>query len=114
MCLECGNFGCNRELKSHGVAHFEATGHPLALQVESKAVWCYKCDSFIPLLKDAKEHQDILLTVQELTTELLFRSNHKKREPNHKNSNASSPGIVLIPTEALSNIIAKVNEKPGS
>ena len=62
LCLTCGNLGCGRGLAGvaegnrHAAAHYEATGHPIAVKIlcldaDSNAydaeVYCYKCDDMI-------------------------------------------------------------------
>ena len=56
LCLECGNLGCGRAQfggvggNSHGLAHSDATGHPVAVKLGSITaegtadVYCYKCN----------------------------------------------------------------------
>lgn len=56
LCLQCGNLGCGREQKgglkghSHGLAHSDETGHPIAVKLGSITpegsadIYCYKCN----------------------------------------------------------------------
>jgi len=56
ICLTCGNLGCSRAQfggvggNSHGLAHFEATGHPVSVKqgtitAEGTAdIYCYQCN----------------------------------------------------------------------
>lgn len=56
LCLQCGNLGCGRaqfgvvEGKSHGLAHADATHHPVAVKLGSITpegtadIYCYKCN----------------------------------------------------------------------
>ncbi|KAF2007781.1 ubiquitinyl hydrolase [Amniculicola lignicola CBS 123094] len=56
LCLTCGNLGCGRAQfggvggNSHGVAHKDSTGHPVAVKLGSLTadgtadIYCYKCD----------------------------------------------------------------------
>lgn len=56
LCMTCGNLGCGRKQydgsggNGHGIAHFEATGHPVSCKIgtitpEGTAdLYCYKCD----------------------------------------------------------------------
>ncbi|KAF2807723.1 ubiquitin carboxyl-terminal hydrolase 14 [Mytilinidion resinicola] len=56
LCLTCGNLGCGRAQfggtggNSHGVAHTQDTGHPVAVKLGSLTadgtadIYCYSCD----------------------------------------------------------------------
>lgn len=56
LCLECGNLGCGRSQfggtggNSHGLAHFNATSHAVAVKLGSITadgsadIYCYKCN----------------------------------------------------------------------
>ncbi|KAF8245229.1 ubiquitinyl hydrolase [Wilcoxina mikolae CBS 423.85] len=56
LCLQCGNLGCGRAQfggvggNSHGLAHFDATKHPVAVKLGSITpegncdVYCYSCN----------------------------------------------------------------------
>jgi len=56
LCLQCGNLGCGRAQfggvggNSHGLAHFDATHHPVAVKLGSITpegncdIYCYSCN----------------------------------------------------------------------
>ncbi|CAI6335212.1 unnamed protein product [Periconia digitata] len=56
LCLTCGNLGCGRSQfggvggNSHGLAHTQSTGHPVAVKLGSLTadgtadIYCYACD----------------------------------------------------------------------
>lgn len=56
LCLQCGNLGCGRSQfggvggSSHGLAHFDATHHPVSVKLGSITpegtadVYCYACN----------------------------------------------------------------------
>jgi len=56
LCLQCGNLGCGRAQfggvggNSHGLAHADATGHPVAVKLGSITpegncdIYCYSCN----------------------------------------------------------------------
>ncbi|KAF8542499.1 hypothetical protein BDD12DRAFT_824595 [Trichophaea hybrida] len=56
LCLQCGNLGCGRDQfggvggNSHGLAHFDATQHPVAVKLGSITpegncdIYCYSCN----------------------------------------------------------------------
>ncbi|TGZ67510.1 hypothetical protein CRM22_004752 [Opisthorchis felineus] len=46
-CLSCTNFACGRYIAEHALQHFQATGHPLCIEVNEKFVFCYLCDDFV-------------------------------------------------------------------
>lgn len=47
LCLACGVIRCGRYVKGHALDHFKTTGHRLALDMESKACYCYVDDEYI-------------------------------------------------------------------
>lgn len=49
ICLTCREVVCSRYVHSHGVEHFEATAHPLALSLSDLSVWCYECSSYVKM-----------------------------------------------------------------
>jgi ubiquitin carboxyl-terminal hydrolase 5/13 len=56
LCMTCGNLGCGRQQyggldgNNHGIAHFEATGHPVVCKLGTitpqgtASLYCYKCN----------------------------------------------------------------------
>ncbi|XP_028394240.1 ubiquitin carboxyl-terminal hydrolase 44-like [Dendronephthya gigantea] len=46
-CLQCNNIACGRFIEEHGLKHFNDKGHPLALEVNKKYLFCYICDSYV-------------------------------------------------------------------
>lgn len=114
VCLQCGHFGCNRELNSHGVKHYEKTGHSLALQLESKAIWCYSCDEFIPLLKEESAHVPLHHAVHYISDDLEYREKIKMRKQNNvKQPKANHALSLSISTDKLRPLIKQVHESPG-
>ena len=84
VCLHCGNLGCNRERGAHGVKHYEtAQGvHALALQLESKGVWCYACDSFVAIHPDHPAHKELRECVEVISsTDLEAKEPQTKPQP---------------------------------
>ena len=47
ICLICGNVGCGRYDSAHAFAHWEATGHCFAMDIESQHVWDYAGDGYV-------------------------------------------------------------------
>jgi BRCA1-associated protein len=47
ICLICGNVGCGRYNAAHAYAHWEATGHSFAMDIEHQHVWDYAGDGFV-------------------------------------------------------------------
>ena len=43
ICLTCGNIGCGRAVNAHGIAHYQATGHPVVLGNKNGGR-CYECE----------------------------------------------------------------------
>jgi hypothetical protein len=47
VCLACGHVGCSRFVASHGAAHHESSGHPLAVGLADMSTWCYACAAYL-------------------------------------------------------------------
>ncbi|KAF1845447.1 RING-10 protein [Cucurbitaria berberidis CBS 394.84] len=47
ICLICGNTGCGRYDSAHAFAHYEATSHTYAMDVETQHVWDYAGDGYV-------------------------------------------------------------------
>ncbi|KAI0766571.1 zf-UBP-domain-containing protein [Trametes elegans] len=47
ICLICGNIGCGRYGRAHAHAHFAATTHLYALELETQRVWDYAGDGYV-------------------------------------------------------------------
>lgn len=67
ICLGCRQVRCSRFRNSHGLVHFESTGHCLVLSFSDMSVWCYECDEYI--------EDDTLSVVIRHFRELIFGSN---------------------------------------
>ncbi|KAL4885391.1 hypothetical protein BJY04DRAFT_147204 [Aspergillus karnatakaensis] len=86
LCLECGNLGCGRSQfggtggNSHGLAHFDATFHPVAVKLGSITadgsadIYCYKCNEerTDPDLATHLAHWGINLSNREKTEKSLM------------------------------------------
>ncbi|KAF9462930.1 hypothetical protein BDZ94DRAFT_1282774 [Collybia nuda] len=47
ICLVCGNIGCGRYGRAHAEAHYQATTHLYALELETQRVWDYAGDGYV-------------------------------------------------------------------
>ncbi|KAF8631892.1 hypothetical protein AX15_002153 [Amanita polypyramis BW_CC] len=47
ICLICGNIGCGRYGRAHAQAHYQATSHLYALELETQRVWDYAGDGYV-------------------------------------------------------------------
>jgi BRCA1-associated protein len=47
ICLICGNIGCGRYRRAHAQAHYAATTHLYALELETQRVWDYAGDGYV-------------------------------------------------------------------
>ncbi|KAF9005979.1 BRCA1-associated protein [Cyathus striatus] len=47
ICLICGNIGCGRYRQAHAQAHYQATTHLYALELETQRVWDYAGDGYV-------------------------------------------------------------------
>ncbi|KAF6761578.1 hypothetical protein DFP72DRAFT_803728 [Ephemerocybe angulata] len=47
ICLICGNVGCGRYGQAHAHAHYDATTHLYALELETQRVWDYAGDGYV-------------------------------------------------------------------
>jgi ubiquitin carboxyl-terminal hydrolase 5/13 len=85
LCLQCGNLGCGRAQfggvggNSHGLAHFEATQHPVAVKLGSITpegncdIYCYACndEKSDPEIKAHLHHWGIDIAEREKTEKSL-------------------------------------------
>ncbi|XP_014681109.1 PREDICTED: ubiquitin carboxyl-terminal hydrolase 44-like [Priapulus caudatus] len=46
-CLNCKHVGCGRFNDEHAVKHFQEAGHPIAIEVNEKYVYCYICEEYV-------------------------------------------------------------------
>jgi len=46
-CLTCGGVFCSRYVKSHGLEHYNQTGHAILMSFSDLSSWCYLCDYYI-------------------------------------------------------------------
>jgi ubiquitin carboxyl-terminal hydrolase 44/49 len=46
-CLHCPSFACGRSNAGHALAHFQASNHPLVMEINDKLVFCYLCDDYV-------------------------------------------------------------------
>ncbi|KDR80572.1 hypothetical protein GALMADRAFT_240888 [Galerina marginata CBS 339.88] len=47
ICLICGNVGCGRYGQAHAQAHYQATTHLYALELQTQRVWDYAGDGYV-------------------------------------------------------------------
>jgi len=67
--MECRFVGCGRQMKAHGLAHFEDKRHPLSIGIDNKMIWCYACDAEI-IDSAGYDHQVECLTRYERVKEV--------------------------------------------
>jgi BRCA1-associated protein len=54
ICLICGNIGCGRYDSMHAYAHYEATSHCYAMDINTQHVWDYAGDGYVHRLIQSK------------------------------------------------------------
>ncbi|KAK4624290.1 RING finger protein ETP1 [Fulvia fulva] len=54
VCLICGNIGCGRYDEAHAYAHYEATSHCYAMDINTQHVWDYAGDGYVHRLIQSK------------------------------------------------------------
>ncbi|WPG97565.1 Hypothetical protein R9X50_00034200 [Acrodontium crateriforme] len=54
ICLICGNIGCGRYDSAHAYAHYEATSHCYAMDINTQHVWDYAGDGYVHRLIQSK------------------------------------------------------------
>jgi ubiquitin carboxyl-terminal hydrolase 44/49 len=77
-CLTCSHFGCGRYDEEHAYAHFSETGHALALDINSKLCYCYKCDQYIPKDNKRGDLATVRQRLEELETMTLAESRTRR------------------------------------
>lgn len=74
-------------------------------------MWCYECDSYIPVISESSEHKDIIQSIQNVTAELELKSRAKEKIKVKQSPVSSQP--KFIPTESLKSVIRKSIQQPG-
>lgn len=46
-CLKCAHVACGRDLHDHALGHFQASRHPLAMEVRELDVFCFVCGDYV-------------------------------------------------------------------
>nr|XP_004650246.1 ubiquitin carboxyl-terminal hydrolase 44 [Jaculus jaculus]XP_045007738.1 ubiquitin carboxyl-terminal hydrolase 44 [Jaculus jaculus]XP_045007740.1 ubiquitin carboxyl-terminal hydrolase 44 [Jaculus jaculus] len=46
-CLSCSHVACGRYIEEHALKHFQASKHPLALEVNEMYAFCYFCNDYV-------------------------------------------------------------------
>eukprot|EP00397_Hematodinium_sp_SG-2012_P009501 GEMP01009588.1.p1 GENE.GEMP01009588.1~~GEMP01009588.1.p1 ORF type:complete len:856 (+),score=172.38 GEMP01009588.1:69-2636(+) len=56
VCLSenCLTTSCGRTHRQHALKHFEDTGHPVCIHLNSTMIWCYECDDEVVNEENAK------------------------------------------------------------
>jgi len=60
ICLICGNTGCGRYDSAHAFAHWEATSHCYAMDINSQHVWDYAGDGYVHRLIQNKPDSKLI------------------------------------------------------
>ncbi|KAF2841828.1 hypothetical protein M501DRAFT_928032 [Patellaria atrata CBS 101060] len=60
ICLICGNTGCGRYDEAHAFAHYEATSHSYAMDIETQHVWDYAGDGYVHRLIQNKADNKLI------------------------------------------------------
>lgn len=102
ICLICGNIGCGRYDSAHAYAHYEATSHCYAMDINTQHVWDYAGDGYVHRLIQSKP--DFSTT----TTQSKYNNGPSNlidvgsdRRPRHENEAYRAEAEDMVPREKM-------------
>ncbi len=96
ICLICGNIGCGRYDSAHAYAHYEATSHCYAMDINTQRVWDYAGDGYVHRLIQSKPD---FATQQKSASGLTETSSEGKAR--HENEAYRVEGDDMVPREKM-------------
>ncbi|CAK4030675.1 RING finger ETP1 [Lecanosticta acicola] len=99
VCLICGNIGCGRYDDAHAYAHYEATSHCYAMDINTQHVWDYAGDGYVHRLIQSKPAPDSSSSSRG-TIDLSSRTRHE-------NEAFRAEGGDSVPREKMESMAAE-------
>ena len=97
ICLICGNMGCGRYDSAHAYAHYEATSHCYAMDVNTQRVWDYAGDGYVHRLIQSKPD----FSTQHKVNGSASAEADTDAVPRHENEAYRSEGGDMVPREKM-------------
>lgn len=97
ICLICGNIGCGRYDSAHAYAHYEATSHCYAMDINTQRVWDYAGDGYVHRLIQSKPD----FTSQSKHAGSGSIDPEGDARPRHENEAYRAEGGDMVPREKM-------------
>ncbi|KAF2479202.1 hypothetical protein BDY17DRAFT_319187 [Neohortaea acidophila] len=98
ICLICGNIGCGRYDSAHAYAHYEATSHCYAMDINTQRVWDYAGDGYVHRLIQSKPDFTSQQTTKHSGSAVDASNDGRKR---HANEAYRAESDDVVPREKM-------------
>ena len=98
ICLICGNIGCGRYDSAHAYAHYEATSHCYAMDINTQHVWDYAGDGYVHRIIQSKPD---FSSQQKRPGSSGSIDDGSGTGPRHENEAYRTEGIDMVPREKM-------------
>ncbi|KAG9845212.1 zf-UBP-domain-containing protein, partial [Aureobasidium melanogenum] len=99
ICLICGNTGCGRYDSAHAFAHWEATSHCYAMDINSQHVWDYAGDGYVHRLIQNKPDSKLIDLPARRHPNAAFRAEADDQVPREKMENMANEYTYLLTSQ---------------
>ncbi|KAI5242272.1 zf-UBP-domain-containing protein [Aureobasidium subglaciale] len=99
ICLICGNTGCGRYDSAHAFAHWEATSHCYAMDINSQHVWDYAGDGYVHRLIQNKPDSKLIDLPARRHPNAAFRVEAEDNVPREKMENMANEYTYLLTSQ---------------
>ncbi|KAH0267155.1 zf-UBP-domain-containing protein, partial [Aureobasidium melanogenum] len=99
ICLICGNTGCGRYDSAHAFAHWEATSHCYAMDINSQHVWDYAGDGYVHRLIQNKPDSKLIDLPARRHPNAAFRAEADDHVPREKMENMANEYTYLLTSQ---------------
>ncbi|ESO05296.1 hypothetical protein HELRODRAFT_77936 [Helobdella robusta] len=93
-CLSCSHVGCGKYIEEHIKLHYNATKHPISMNVSQKYVYCYECDNYVLNDNAAGDVKILRNCLQAVSTQQ--HQNIQSNNPQHLNHSSSTVSLNEI------------------
>ena len=99
ICLICGNTACGRYDSAHAFAHWEATSHCYAMDINSQHVWDYAGDGYVHRLIQNKPDSRLIDLPARHHPNTAFRAEAEDSVPREKMENMANEYTYLLTSQ---------------
>ncbi|KEQ70292.1 zf-UBP-domain-containing protein [Aureobasidium namibiae CBS 147.97] len=99
ICLICGSTGCGRYDSAHAFAHWEATSHCYAMDINSQHVWDYAGDGYVHRLIQNKPDSKLIDLPARRHPNAAFRAEAEDSVPREKMENMANEYTYLLTSQ---------------